>query len=354
MMQRLFLHAMAALALTLAVPAPAEAAGGGGGQGGLGASFGAVGGGRGSLGASLGTGSIGHGSFSGSLGTGGIGHGGASFSPGGIGGMGHFDMGHGDMGLGANPAPIGLGLTRGIGTPGGDDIHLGLSSRELGLGNNFGLDAPDNVLSRATGLATPPGLRANVGDRQGLDLKGPDPTMGSDTGHSQGAKNFDAGTDDMKGLNFKKVEQQVSRSKALQEQEWEMEEQQLEASLPQSPPPPTPAPTTAPSISQGPPTLPESSTVVTTTLGGGEASMIGTYFAQHGAPVSSVPTSSVNVSVGGTVPDSVALFPPPYDLVNQVSDPNFSYFVWGQNLVIVDGQTNVVSAIVPDVLGHQD
>jgi len=94
--------------------------------------------------------------------------------------------------------------------------------------------------------------------------------------------------------------------------------------------------------------------VVTTALGSGEVTMIGAYFAQHGAPVAAVPTSSVNVSVGGTVPDSVALFPPPYDLVSQVSDPDFSYFVWGQNLVIVDGQTNVVSAIVPDVLARQD
>ena len=66
--------------------------------------------------------------------------------------------------------------------------------------------------------------------------------------------------------------------------------------------------------------------------------MIGAYFAQHGAPVASVPASSVNVSVGGTVPDNVALFPPPYDLVSQISDPDFSYFVWGQNLVIVDTQ----------------
>ena len=33
---------------------------------------------------------------------------------------------------------------------------------------------------------------------------------------------------------------------------------------------------------------------------------------------------------------------------------HFSYFVWGQNVVIVDGQTNVVSAIFPDVVAHQD
>jgi hypothetical protein len=94
--------------------------------------------------------------------------------------------------------------------------------------------------------------------------------------------------------------------------------------------------------------------VTITGLGSGEVQMIGAYFAENGAPVASIPTSSVNVSVGGTVPESVALFPPPYDLVSQVSDPDFLYFVWGQNVVIVDGQTNVVSAIVPDVLAHQD
>jgi hypothetical protein len=46
--------------------------------------------------------------------------------------------------------------------------------------------------------------------------------------------------------------------------------------------------------------------VVTTALGSGEVTIIGAYFAR--APVSSIPTSSVNVSVGSTVPDSVALF----------------------------------------------
>ena len=81
--------------------------------------------------------------------------------------------------------------------------------------------------------------------------------------------------------------------------------------------------------------------------------MIGAYFAEHGAPVASVPTSSVNVSVGGTIPENVALFPPPYDLANQVSDADFLYFVWGQSVVIVDDQTNVVTGIVPDVIAHQ-
>jgi hypothetical protein len=156
----------------------------------------------------------------------------------------------------------------------------------------------------------------------------------------------------MGGINFDKLDRQEGRSAEIRDQELLMQEQRLEANVPQPPAPPTPAPTTAPSIEQGGPTLPED-TVVTTSLGSGEVSMIGAYFAEHGAPVASVPTSSVNVSVGGTIPENVALFPPPYDLANQVSDADFLYFVWGQSVVIVDGQTNVVTGIVPDVIAHQ-
>jgi hypothetical protein len=36
-----------------------------------------------------------------------------------------------------------------------------------------------------------------------------------------------------------------------------------------------------------------------------------------------------------------------------VSDADFLDFVWGQSIVIVDGQTNVVTGIVPDVIAHQ-
>ena len=289
----IFLPVATALALTLG-PFSAEAAGGGG-QGGLGTSFGAVGGGRGSVGVSPGAGNIGHGSFTGNLGSSGVGHGGASFSP------------------------------------GGDDLHLGLSSRELGLGNNFGLNAPDNVLSRAARLPTSSNL----------------PDLG---GH---ASNSPAADGNAKVQIFKNEEVQARRSVAIEEEELLQQEAKLQANLPQAPPPPTASPTTAPSISQPAPMLPEDSTVVTTSLGSGEVSMIGAYFAEHGAPVASVPTSSVNVSVGGTIPENVALFPPPYDLANQVSDADFLYFVWGQSVVIVDGQTNVVTGIVPDVIAHQ-
>jgi hypothetical protein len=99
------------------------------------------------------------------------------------------------------------------------------------------------------------------------------------------------------------------------------------ADLPPTPTPSSPAASTSTITQPAAPTLPDVSPVVPTALGSGEVTIIGAYFAR--APVSSIPTSSVNVSVGSTVPDSVALFSPPYDLVSQVSDPDFSYFVWG-------------------------
>ena len=359
-MHRLFLPALAALAFALAISAPADAAmgGGGGGSGGHGMGLGLGGGaGYGSVGLGFG-GGAGHGSVGLSLGGGGHGRQDLGLGTGG----GYGSMSHG---FGSGPATIGrgavgLGVTRGIGNPGGDDLHLGLSSHELGLGNNFGLDAPDNVLSRAARVGTSPtllGIGRSADDRpslQGLDLE----TTGDGQHSSQDAKGSRMSGDGSKGNSFKKEGEQAARSTAVEEELQLSQQSQLAAEraadLPLTPTPASPPASTTAVTAPAAPTLPDVSPVVTTTLGSGEVTMIGAYFAQHGAPVASIPTSSVNVSVGGTVPESVALFPPPYDLVNQVSDPDFSYFVWGQNVVIVDGQTNVVSAIVPDVLAHQD
>ena len=166
MMHRFFLPAVAGLALALAVSAPAEAAGGGGiGGGGRGMSLGGGGFGHAGLGGSLGGGGLSHG---------GLGAGAGSFGRAGLGvGIGGVGTGAGAVsyGLGGSRAPIGPSLTKGIGTPGGDDLHLGLSSHDLGLGNNFGLDAPDNVLSRAARVGNPPiisgiGRQANIAQRR--------------------------------------------------------------------------------------------------------------------------------------------------------------------------------------------
>ncbi len=63
-----------------------------------------------------------------------------------------------------------------------------------------------------------------------------------------------------------------------------------------------------------------------------------------------MPTSSVNVSIGGTLPSNVALFPWRFDLLSQLPNGNFAYFFWGNNVVIANSETSVVDAIIPDVL----
>ncbi len=176
---------------------------------------------------------------------------------------------------------------------------------------------------------------------------------------SQDAKGSQTSGDGRKTNAAKKEGEQAGRSEDLNLEGQILLQQRLAAEraadLPPTPAPASPPASTTTVTAPAAPALPETfSPVVTTSLGSGEVQMIGAYFAENGAPVTSIPTSSVNVSVGGTVPESVALFPPPYDLVAQVSDPDFLYFVWGNNVVIVDGETNVVSAIVPDVLAHQD
>jgi hypothetical protein len=138
----------------------------------------------------------------------------------------------------------------------------------------------------------------------------------------------------------------------IEEQELELEQSQQLST--------TASPLTATSLSELttseiPPPVPAETIqttpdTVTSPLSESGIGTINAYFAGHAAAVPSVPTSSVNVSIGGAVPSSVALFPLPIDLLNQLPDGNFAYFFWGNNVVIADSQTNVVDAIIPNVL----
>ena len=297
------LWAVVALALTGALPAAtAEAAGGGGGGGhgsislGLG---GGLGGGHGAMGIGAG---------------GGFGAGNAGMHLGGRGNLG----GRGDLGLGA------LGL-RGHGiksAPAGGaispaDPHMGMS-----------LDAL-------------PSLKAGRATRADL------PSERSAAGNS--------GKEDAGQHNAKTRRDRAETAAEIEEEELELEQAQQLNSTPTAmtggvaaaATTGTTATTSVQTIQATPD--PASPTSVTANLG-----TISAFFAGHGAPVSSVPTNSVNVSVGAVLPASVALFPPPFGLLSQVSDPNFLYFVWGQNVVIVDTDSHVVESIIPDVLAHQD
>lgn len=298
------LWAVAALALTgvlLAAKAEAAGSGGSGGHGGISLGLGGgLGGGHGAMGIGAGRG---------------VGAGNAGMHLGGRGNLGdRGDLGLGTLGLrghGIRSAPAGGAISPA-------DPHMGMS--------------PDALPSLKAGRAT----RADL------------PSERSAAGNS--------GKEDVGQHNTKTRRDGAETAAEIEEEELELEQaQQLNS---------TPTAVTVPGVSAAATTGttattsvqtvqatpdPASPTSVTANLG-----TISAFFAGHGAPVSSVPTNSVNVSVGAVLPASVALFPPPFDLLSQVSDPNFLYFVWGQNVVIADTDSHVVDSIIPDVLAHQD
>jgi hypothetical protein len=184
----------------------------------------------------------------------------------------------------------------------------------------------------------PPSLKA--GNAPGAELRSEQPAAGKPSNEDKG--------------------QQVTKAQREREQtaaEIEEEELQLEQSqqLTTSPTPMTAASLSELTTSKTAPPAPVESIqttpdTVTDTLSESSIGTITAYFAGHGATIPPVPTSSVNVSVGGTLPEGVPLFPLPIDLLSQLPNGNFAYFFWGNNVVIADPETSVVDAIIPDVL----
>jgi hypothetical protein len=75
------------------------------------------------------------------------------------------------------------------------------------------------------------------------------------------------------------------------------------------------------------------------------------YFSSHKPNVKRVQTTEVNVSVGVAVPGSVTLYPLPSTIVvAESSSCPFEYFVWGDDIVIVDSCTRVAVEIITGVV----
>jgi hypothetical protein len=81
---------------------------------------------------------------------------------------------------------------------------------------------------------------------------------------------------------------------------------------------------------------------------GGVLGTIGQYFASHAAPVSTSTAGDVTLTIGAKVPGDVTLYPLPYDLFNELQNGNYVYFVSGGDVVVVDQNTDVVDAIIPN------
>jgi hypothetical protein len=74
-----------------------------------------------------------------------------------------------------------------------------------------------------------------------------------------------------------------------------------------------------------------------------------TYFSSHKPTVKRVERSSVSVSVGVAVPAAVALYPLPPDVVVVSGDCPLQYFVWGDDVVLVDSCSRQVVQILVGV-----
>jgi hypothetical protein len=74
------------------------------------------------------------------------------------------------------------------------------------------------------------------------------------------------------------------------------------------------------------------------------------YFKKNRVTVDPVERASISVSVGGTVPQHITLHPLPQTIVVDLPpDAEYHYFVWGNDIVIVDARTHVVVEILYDV-----
>jgi Protein of unknown function (DUF1236) len=73
-----------------------------------------------------------------------------------------------------------------------------------------------------------------------------------------------------------------------------------------------------------------------------------TYFSEHKPNVKRVDRDRVSVSIGVAIPGGIALYPLPAGVV-VVADCPLQYFLWGDDLVIVDSCSREVVDIVPNM-----
>jgi hypothetical protein len=73
-----------------------------------------------------------------------------------------------------------------------------------------------------------------------------------------------------------------------------------------------------------------------------------TYFSEHKPNVKRVDRDRVSVSIGVAIPGSIALYPLPAGVV-VVADCPLQYFLWGNDVVIVDSCSREVVDIVPNL-----
>jgi Protein of unknown function (DUF1236) len=87
----------------------------------------------------------------------------------------------------------------------------------------------------------------------------------------------------------------------------------------------------------------------TAKIDSGEKQKVRNYFSDNKPKVKRVERSAVSVSIGIGIPGSIALYPLPADIVVAAADCPIEYFVWADDLVLVDSCTREVIDIIPGV-----
>jgi hypothetical protein len=72
-----------------------------------------------------------------------------------------------------------------------------------------------------------------------------------------------------------------------------------------------------------------------------------TYFSKHKPSVKRVERSAVSVSIGVAIPASIALYPLPPDVIVVAGGCPIKYFVWADDIVLVDSCSHEVVDIIP-------
>jgi hypothetical protein len=73
------------------------------------------------------------------------------------------------------------------------------------------------------------------------------------------------------------------------------------------------------------------------------------YFSEHRPTAKRVDKNQVSVSIGVGLPSSIALAPLPPDIVIVAADCPLNYFLWGDDIVLVDSCSREVVDIIPSI-----
>jgi hypothetical protein len=74
-----------------------------------------------------------------------------------------------------------------------------------------------------------------------------------------------------------------------------------------------------------------------------------TYFSEHRPTAKRIDKSDVRVSIGVGIPAGIALAPLPPDIVVVAADCPLQYFLWGDDVVLVDSCSREVVEIIPNI-----